>query len=295
MLDYPALAALSEITRRGSFEAAAHALGVTQSAISQRIKTLETRTGQVLLDRGPPVTPTEAGLRLVAHLDQVRLLEAGITAPRTAPADTPVIRIAVTADCLATWAISALPQAPGLLDLVVDDQDHAENWLRAGLVNAAITATRGPVAGCDSHGLGAMRYLPTASPDFIARHFATGVTPEALRRAPAITFNAKDGLQDQWVQRLTGQRIALPTHLIPTTQGFAEAARLGMGWGMNPEILIAGDLRAGRLAQMVEGAALDVPLYWQVARIVAPQLSPLTRAIRRAARAVLIQPEDVTP
>ena len=290
MLDYPALAALSEIARRGSFEAAAHALGVTQSAISQRIKTLEARMGQVLLDRGPPVAPTEAGLRLVAHLDQVRLLEAGIAGQAGAPAETPVIRIAVTADSLASWAISALPEAPGLLDLVVDDQDHAESWLRAGLVSAAITATRGPVAGCDSHALGAMRYLPTASPGFIARHFADGVTTDALRRAPAITFNAKDGLQNQWAARQAGTRIALPTHLIPTTQGFAEAARLGMGWGMNPEILIGDDLRHGRLVPLVADAPLDVPLYWQVARIVAPQLAPLTRAIRRAARAVLIQP-----
>ena len=289
MLDYPALAALSEIARRGSFEAAAHALGVTQSAISQRIKTLEARMGQVLLDRGPPVAPTEAGLRLVAHLDQVRLLEAGIAGQGAAPAETPVIRIAVTADSLASWAISALPEAPGLLDLVVDDQDHAESWLRAGLVSAAITATRGPVAGCDSHALGAMRYLPTGSPDFIARHFADGVTADALRRAPAITFNAKDGLQNQWAERQAGTRIALPTHLIPTTQGFAEAARLGMGWGMNPEILIGDDLRHGRLVPLVADAPLDVPLYWQVARIVAPQLAPLTRAIRRAACAGLIQ------
>lgn len=290
MLDYPALAALSEISRRGSFEAAAHALGVTQSAVSQRIKTLEARVGQVLLDRGPPVTPTKAGLRLVAHLDQVRLLEAGISGPEVGPMETPVIRIAVTADSLATWVIGALPAAPGLLDLVIDDQDHAENWLRAGLVSGAITATRGPVAGCDSHSLGAMRYLPTASPGFIARHFAGGVTSVALQRAPALTFNAKDGLQNLWAERHAGQRIALPTHLIPTTQGFAEAARLGMGWGMNPEILVGADLCAGVLVPLIEGAALDVPLYWQVARVVAPQLAPLTRAIRRAARDVLIQP-----
>ncbi|MFV0409814.1 MAG: LysR family transcriptional regulator ArgP [Paracoccus sp. (in: a-proteobacteria)] len=287
MIDYPALAALAEIARRGSFEAAAHALGVTQSAVSQRIKTLEARAGQVLLDRGPPVVPTEAGLRLIAHLDQVRLLEAGLG--QDAGSGPPVIRIAVNADSLASWAIKALPEAPGLLDLTIDDQDHAESWLRAGLVSAAITASRGPVAGCDSHALGAMRYLAVASPAFIARHFRDGVTPEALRRAPAITFNAKDGLQDLWVRRHLGQRIALPTHLIPTSEGFAEAARLGLGWGMNPEILIAEDLRAGRLQPLLPGTDLDVALYWQVARIMAPSLAPLTRAIRKAARAQLVQ------
>ena len=65
MLDYPALSALSEIIRRGSFEAAATALGVTPSAISQRIKGLEERLGQVVIHRGPPATGTPAGLRLM--------------------------------------------------------------------------------------------------------------------------------------------------------------------------------------------------------------------------------------
>ncbi|MDO5642585.1 MAG: LysR family transcriptional regulator ArgP [Paracoccus sp. (in: a-proteobacteria)] len=290
MLDYPALAALAEIARRGSFEAAAHALGVTQSAISQRIKGLEARSGQVLLDRGPPVLPTEAGLRLIAHLDQVRLLESGLGGQMAGADAMPVIRIAVTADSLASFAIAALPEAPGLVDLVVDDQDHAESWLRAGLVSAAITATRGPVAGCDSHALGAMRYLACASPGFIARHFAQGVTAQALRAAPAITFNAKDRLQTLWAERHLGRKIALPTHLIPSAQGFAEAARLGMGWGMNPELLVAADIRAGRLAPLVPDAALDVALYWQVARVVAGHLAPLTRAIRAAARAGLTPP-----
>lgn len=81
MLDYAALTALSEIIRRGSFDAAAAALGVTPSAISQRIKGLEERLGQVLIHRGPPATGTETGLRLMQHLDQVRLLEARSTPP----------------------------------------------------------------------------------------------------------------------------------------------------------------------------------------------------------------------
>lgn len=290
MFDYRALAALAEVARRGSFDSAAYALGVTQSAISQRIKALEGRVGQVLLDRGPPIAPTNTGLRLVAHFDQVRLLEAGLDGSMADQSGTPTIRIAVTADNLATWAIHALPEVPGLVDLVIDDQDHAESWLRAGLVSAAITAEPGPVAGCDSFALGKMRYVATAAPDFVATHFSGGVDAETLRRAPAITFNAKDGLQTQWIARQTGERIAPPTHLIPTTQGFHQAAILGMGWGMNPEILISEDLKAGRLVPLTENATLDVPLFWQVTRIVAPQLASLTRAIRKAAREVLIQP-----
>lgn len=100
MQDYPALLALAEILRRNSFEAAAHALSVTPSAISQRIRSLENRMGCVLIDRGPPLRATPTGLRLAAHLDRVRLLES----PLPGPADgaPPVIRIAVNADSLAS-------------------------------------------------------------------------------------------------------------------------------------------------------------------------------------------------
>ena len=109
MLDYAALAALAEIIRRGSFEAAAAALGVTPSAISQRIKGLEERMGEVLIHRGPPARGTAMGLRLMQHLDQVRVLEQALgTDPGAAPA---TLRLAINADSLATWVIPALARS----------------------------------------------------------------------------------------------------------------------------------------------------------------------------------------
>lgn len=282
MLDYTALATLAEILRRGSFEAAAGALCVTPSAVSQRLKALEGRMGQVLVHRGPPLRPTEAGMRLVAHLDQVRLMEAQLDL-----AGTPVVRVAVNANSLAAWAMPALAAVPGLVDLVIDDQDHTEARLRQGTLAAAITSQPGPVAGCDSHPLGAMRYIASASPDFIARHFADGVTARALGAAPSLCYDHKDALQDRWALRELGHAPGLPRHMIPQAQAFAQAARLGMGWGMNPEALIAADLAAGRLRPIGANPVLDVPLYWQIARITAPALAPLTRAIRRAASTAL--------
>jgi LysR family transcriptional regulator (chromosome initiation inhibitor) len=75
MLDYPLLEALNAVVREGSFERAARVLHVTSSAISQRVKLLEERTGTVLVARGQPCRPTEAGAFLCRHVDQVGLLE----------------------------------------------------------------------------------------------------------------------------------------------------------------------------------------------------------------------------
>lgn len=285
MLDYPALLALSEILRRGSFEAAAHALSVTPSAISQRIRGLEERSGTTLINRGPPITGTTAGLRLAAHLEQVRLLESTL---HGLPSETPVIRVAVNADSLATWAMAPLAKVPGLLDLVIDDQDHAHDWLRSGQVSAALTSETRPIAGCDSLPLGRMRYRATASPDFMHRHFSRGVDAISLKRAPALSYNHKDGLQDRWVQAICAQRIALPLHRVPSSQAFAEATRLGLGWGMNPEAMILDDLASGRLVDLSPDHPLDVPLTWQTARITAKAIAPLTEAMKKAARTVLL-------
>lgn len=287
MHDYPALEALAEIIRLGSFEAAAARLGITPSAVSQRIKGLEDRLGAVLIHRGPPASGTETGLRLMQHLDQVRLLEQGLDnhlRPQSGPA---VLRIAVNADSLATWFLPAMTAMEVLYDLVVDDQDHARDWLRSGQVTAAITSNPQPVAGCDATPLGHMRYLALAAPDFIASHFAAGCTPETLTKAPAVIFNSKDGLQTRWAEKATGQRLRLRGHLIPASEPFARALTLGLGWGMVPETMAKDALASGKLRPILPDLPLDVPLYWQVSRALAPAIRPLTLEIKERAAAEL--------
>lgn len=67
-------AALQAVAEQGSFGAAAHHLGYTQSAISQQIATLEKIVGQKLVDRpgGPrKVSITEAGELLLRHAQAI--------------------------------------------------------------------------------------------------------------------------------------------------------------------------------------------------------------------------------
>ncbi len=78
MLDYGSLAAVAAVVREGSFDRAAIALGVTASAVSQRVRALEERLGSVLIVRGQPCTATSAGARICAHVERVRLLEGAL-------------------------------------------------------------------------------------------------------------------------------------------------------------------------------------------------------------------------
>ncbi len=297
MIDYPAARAVAMVVQTGSFERAARALNVTPSAISQRVKLLEERIGTILIERGNPCVATERGAWLCRHVAQVGLLETelfeqmpGLRDPEATDARV-TVEIATNADSLGTWflpAMAAFTRETGfLVNLAVDDEDHTADWLRRGRVQAAVTSLGKPISGCRVIGLGVLRYHATASPDFVAHHFPAGVDPETLANAPALTFNQKDRLQHEWIRRTFATTVVHPTHWLPSTQGFVDAALAGMGWGLNPEVLVDGHLASGRLVELVRGAVVDVPLFWQVNRIAAERLQPLTRRVVATAREAL--------
>lgn len=297
MIDYPAAAAVAAVVREGSFERAAAALGITPSAVSQRVRGLEERLGAILVIRGQPCRATELGRALVGHLDRVRLMESdlapelGARAPGEAP---PTLRVAVNADSLATWFPAAAAAfgraAAATLDLTLDDEGHTAERLRGGEVVAAVTADPGPVPGCRTLALGTMRYAACAAPDFAARHFPGGATAEALARAPQLRFDRRDDLQARWALAAVGAAPAGPVHWVPSTHAFLDLALAGLAWGMQPSGLAGPHLAAGRLVEIAPGRPLDVALHWTVARLPAASLRALTAAVTAAARRSLLAP-----
>ncbi len=295
MLDYAALAAVAAVAREGSFEKAAATLGVTPSAVSQRVKALEERVGAVLLTRGAPCRPTEIGAKLCAHVEQVRLLEGeivgdlpGLGAREPGPA---TVRIAVNADSVSTWfpeAAALFARTTGaLLDLVLEDEGHTAERLRGGEVLAAVTADPAPVTGCKTYSLGDIDYLAVASPDFMARFFPDGVNAVALQRAPILRFDRRDELQARWAREAWGVSIAPPTHWTPSTPGMLDLTLAGLGWATTPRVLAAPHLAAGRLVELAPRRPIAVTLYWQRTRLAARLLDQLTRAVRATAAQAL--------
>ncbi|AIC27738.1 chromosome replication initiation inhibitor protein [Rhizobium etli bv. mimosae str. IE4771] len=289
MLDYPALRAVATVVQTGSFERAATVLNVTPSAVSQRVKQLEERLGVVLVVRGTPCTATEKGEWLCRHMENVGMLEAELLGhlPALVDPDEPrqrvTLQIATNADSLGTWFVEAMStfarNSSYLLNIAVDDQDHTAEWLQRGRVIAAVTSVEKPIRGCRRFALGVLRYHATATPDFVARNFPQGVTAEAIRNAPALTFSQKDRLQSTWVRQTFGRDLDYPTHWLPSPQSFVEATLSGMGWGMNPTQLTREHLASGRLVELVPDTPLDVPLFWQINRFAADRLAELTREV----------------
>lgn len=294
-VDNAQLAAFAAVLDEGSFEAAARRLHVTPSAVSQRIRLLEERLGQILLQRSSPCVATDAGRLLARFAGQVAVLEnemlREIGLPDGGELRPPRISVAVNADSLETWFLSIFDTLPvdGVLriDVRVEDQDHSAVLLREGTVMAAVSSNPAPVQGCRVEQLGVMRYLALASPDYAARHLAGRTLDEALERAPMLVFNGKDALQARFLAQCSARPLDPPAHFIPSVHGFLEAARRGVGWGMIPAILAREALVDGSVVEIAPGRYLDVPLYWHCWRLDSPVLKALSEAVRRAAAITL--------
>ncbi|MFF5483292.1 LysR family transcriptional regulator ArgP [Streptomyces sp. NPDC012935] len=285
---------LLAVVDEGTFDAAAAALHVTPSAVSQRVKALEQRTGRVLLVRTKPVRPTESGAVVVRFARQLARLERDARAElgMSGAGDATRVSIAVNADSLATWFLAALTRVrkePQLcFELRREDESRTATLLREGLVMAAVTSSPDPVAGCSVRPLGRMRYLAAASPEFTERHLG-GSLGDALVRAPVMSFDRSDDLQDSFVRRLRHTRTgASPLrHHVPTSEGFLSAVIAGLGWGLIPEAQAEPLLEAGRLVQLAPDRPLDVPLYWQQWKLDSPALAAVTEAVTEAAAEAL--------
>jgi len=85
------------------------------------------------------------------------------------------------------------------------------------------------------------------------------------------------------MQRHFGAEFAPPLNWVPSPHGFVIACRLGLGWGCNPDMLVADDMERGSLVELVPGASLDIPLFWQVSRLPSGLLKALGEAVASTA------------
>ncbi|MET7684989.1 LysR family transcriptional regulator ArgP [Streptomyces sp. NPDC005423] len=285
---------LLAVVDEGTFDAAAAALHVTPSAVSQRVKALEQRTGRVLLLRTKPVRVTESGAVIVRFARQLGRLERDARSELglSGAGEPTRVSVAVNADSLATWFLGALtrvePGARICFELRREDEAHTAALLREGLVMAAVTSSPDPVPGCSVRPLGRMRYLPVAAPDFVERCLG-GPLGDALAEAPVVVFDRRDDFQDGFVRGLGPGRAGASAvrHHVPTSEGFVASVAAGLGWGMVPDVQADPLLRAGRLVNLAPDRPVDVPLHWQQWKLDSPALAEVAAAVAGAAAGVL--------
>lgn len=284
--------ALLAIVEEGSFEKAARRLHVTTPAVSQRIRALEEQFGRVLVERSTPCRVTESGAIILAYAQQLLLLQQSAMAQlREEGLRATKVSLVVNADSLATWfmdVIIELSKENVQIEVLIEDQDHSIELLRNGRVLGAITSSDKPVQGCRIEELGSMRYEAVANQEFSKRYFPRGLNADALAAAPMLIFNSKDDLQGRFIRSITRRHIEPPVHRLPSAQAFIDAARAGMGWGMNPVEFARPYLEDRSLVRLAPRKQLYVPLRWQCWRVETPILSRLSALVLRSARKALV-------
>ena len=305
--DPDALECLAAIVEEGGFERAAQRLSITQSAVSQRLRALESQVGTVLIVRSRPLKATSAGRLLLKHTKMLRLLRADLErdlrdlAPGAAASggarEEERVAIAINADSIATWALPALTALArqGLaMEIIADDQDFTQEWLREGQVLGCVTTLKQALRGCKMVPLGAMDYVAVATPAFAQARLAGlrgsvgGSTPQLTAHnfstVPFIAFNRKDDMQTEFVGKAFGlKRVTLNQLFVPSSEGQVRAVLAGWGVSVVPRLLTEGLMQQGALVDVAPGHSLPIQLYWHCWNLESDVLDALTSAIKGAA------------
>ncbi len=155
---------------------------------------------------------------------------------------------------------------------------------------AAVTSDPAGAAGCTVHPLGALRYVPAATPE-VAGRWRRGGSPD-WAAMPVVVFNDKDDLQAELLRRHGIEEGPPVVHQVPSSADFSAAVRLGLGWGMLPEAQARDALGSGELVRLSPDV-IDIPLYWQRWRLDSPRLADLTAVVRQVAARHLLAVQRV--
>lgn len=262
-----ALEVLLAIARTGSLSQAAREVGVSQQAISSRIRALEAQTGLPLVLRtahGSNLTP--AGVVVAGWADRLvdvaRELDAGLAALR----DDRRARLRISASLtiaeqlLPGWLVSQGAAArrrgeePAEVVLTATNSVTVIDRVRSG--DADLGFTEGPTIpkGLRSKVIGHDELVVVVRPDHPWARRRQPVTPSELAGTPLVSREEGSGTRHVLVVALAnalGAATAGPVTLVLSTTSAVRAAVVaGAGPAVLSELAVSDDLASGRLARV---------------------------------------------
>lgn len=244
--------------RTGSFTAAAAELGLTQAAISQRIRNLEARLDKPLFVRLP--RGVELSTEGEAYAPHVRLALAALHRSTTDLFGTPrqKFSIAATPSAIELWIVPRLPkllrQLPDLqisLTTIHRSADYAS-------ANADLDVRFGDGVWPDRHAKKLFDEVlaPVAAPALLKRG------GEDWRRLPQIALSGpRDGWLD-WAEATDAPPPKPPSLRFDTFAQALMAAISGAGVLLGSLELIAEEIRRGRLVRLPEPSTRMDNAHW---------------------------------
>lgn len=295
MFDYRGLEALAAVIDQQNFEKAAEKLFITQSAISQRVKSLEQYFGRPLLIRDWPYAPTELGQLLLNHYHKTKLLEDDTRSQFSEHIERTPLSIAINRDSLDIWfpaVFKSLSELKGItLEVITDDQEITLDYFKKGLASACLSTSDKPITGCQVDFLGYMDYLLVASPEFKKQYFSKEKDfKKNLIEAPAVIFDVKDTLHRRYLEKFFDIYDEAPSYqIIPSVHGFRQFAVLGFGYALIPRIDIKKELQNKQLVELFPKKVWRMPLYWHSWKIQTKLYKAFNALVLKVAKTLLDQ------
>ena len=257
------LAYFAAVVEAGSFTAAAERLGITKAVVSQQVARLESDFRTTLLTRTTrKVLPTDAGKAFYQRCALI-LREAGDAFDELAEtAEEPAGTLRLTAPL--DYGISAVVPAIAAftqrfpkcrVDAVFTDQSLD---LMSGQVELAIRVGWLTELHLQARQIGSFRQLLVAPASWRAR-LRRLADPQDIGTLP---FVANTALRDhtRWSFSRNGierRRVTVhPVIFLDATLAVREAVLEGAGLSVLPDYVVANDLAAGRLVQVLPGWGL---------------------------------------
>lgn len=249
---------LTALARTGSFTAAGAALGVDQSAVSHRIRQLETLLGTALFDReGRVAVPTAAGRSLVALSNgTLRGVDAALRELAAGDARE-VLTVSMSATLANLWGMAALPAVTphGMGLEIIADERLSDLGLNAS--DMAIRFGIGPYEGLETIELSSVTLTPMA-----ATRDLDLADPDAVLIQDRSCD--QDGTQSGWDRYEDASGLSLsrnPRMSVTRTDMAIQAALAGHGIALGRPLLTDAAAAAGRLVAV--GKPVDCPSrYW---------------------------------
>jgi LysR family transcriptional regulator (chromosome initiation inhibitor) len=292
MLEYRQLEALGAVIEYGGFDRAADALGLTQSAVTHRVKHLESYMGKPLLVRSNPPVPTDAGIPLYSHFKKMRLLEKDLNLePEKGETGRPV-SLGVNASTLGSWFLPVLRHVmkSTLVDLHVGEAQVVHHLLQQGNLAGCISIRAKASRGCYVEYLGDLVLRIVATSEFRKRYFPMGIGTDEMLKAPAVLFHPESQMMRLFQKKVLGVTpFDVPTHIIPAQHEYLEMISSGVCYGFMPEPLFLSMQADRKLIDLSPLAPIIIPQYWHRWGIESDVLSLITDRIRAEAKTSLLK------
>lgn len=277
------------VYRAGSLTRAAPRLGLSQPAVTARIRALEAQLGQQLFERLPRgVRPTsvadELAARIGPHLDAL----ASVAAPDPAP--NPLDRTVHLAGPAELTCARALPAQADLvprglrLRITLGLADDLLAGLAAGRFDLVLATVRPRLRGVVATPLADEEFVLVGAPAW-AERLRRGLADDpaaALREAPLVSYAEDLPIVRRYWRVVFGSRPGRQAAVVvPDLRGVLAAVVAGVGVSVLPRYLCAAELAAGSVVALLRPELPPINTLFLAARAGTEEL-PHLRAVRDA-------------